>query len=175
MLVTEKMFTDYVTSIHLDVRELTSEERVEHEVPDISVNEDGIEYHVEAWTATDYFLHHNTPMPDKDKVRQIIINHIDSCTDNRILSGFVWRDIPVWLSMENQFNYKGAYDLAVQTGGATLPITFKLGERDGRPVYFTFEDMETFTDFYISAIAYKNACLESGWAKKDSIDFDNLL
>ena len=28
----------------------------------------------------------------------------------------------IWLSSENQFNYKVAYDLALQTNGANLPI-----------------------------------------------------
>ena len=37
--------------------------------------------------------------------------------DEKIVSGFVWRDMQVWLSSENQFNYKAAYDLAVQTKG----------------------------------------------------------
>jgi hypothetical protein len=35
--------------------------------------------------------------------------------------------MPVWLSTENQFNYKAAFDLATQTGGKSLPVTFKFG------------------------------------------------
>ena len=42
--------------------------------------------------------------------------------------------MPVWLSSENQFNYKAAYDLAVQTGGATLPVTFKFGTDEVPPI-----------------------------------------
>jgi hypothetical protein len=68
----------------------------------------------------------------------------------------------VWLSTENQFNYKAAYDLAVQTQGATLPVMFKFGTTD-KPVYYTFEDMETFTDFYTKAIHYVNTNLSEGW------------
>ena len=38
-------------------------------------------------------------------------------TDEKILSGFVWKGMKVWLSAENQFNYKAAFDLAMQTAG----------------------------------------------------------
>ena len=48
----------------------------------------------------------------------------NSQTDAAILSGFAYNGAHVWLSVENQYNYKAAYDLAVQTGGETLPVTF---------------------------------------------------
>lgn len=40
-----------------------------------------------------------------------------------------------------------------------------------QPVYYTFEDIETFTDFYTKAIAFINQCLNEGWNKKDNIDW----
>lgn len=76
----------------------------------------------------------------------------------------------VWLSTENQFNYKAAYDLAVQTSGFSLPIIFKFGTTE-EPIYYTFEDMETFNDFYIKAMTYINTQLSEGWVFKDSIDW----
>ena len=71
--------------------------------------------------------------------------------------------------MENQFNYKAAYDLAVQTNGASLPVTFKFG--DSSPVYHTFNTLEEISDFYTSALSYVNNMLADGWAKKDSLDW----
>lgn len=111
-----------------------------------------------------------------DIVKNLIISDINARTDEKILNGFVWNDISVWLSSENQFNFKAAYDLAVQSGGATLPITFKMGEvsdEEGKitPVYYTFEDMATFTDFFGKSVAYINQCLNEGWAEKDNMDF----
>ena len=51
-------------------------------------------------------------------------------------------------------------------------MKFKLGEQeDGTPVYHTFEAMTEFTDFYTSAIAFINQCLNEGWERKDSIDW----
>ena len=106
-------------------------------------------------------------------VKKAIIADINLRTDKKILSGFVWEGINVWLSTENQFNFKAAYDLAIQTQGQSLPVTFKVGEdSEGLPVYHTFTSMEDFTNFYTQAIAFVNQCLVEGWQEKDSIDFD---
>ena len=111
-------------------------------------------------------------------VKDAIISDINARTDEKIVGGLVWTPqaggdpIPVWLSTENQFNFKSAYDLAVQKQGATLPVTFKMGEdEEGEPVYHTFETMEDADDFYLHAVAYINACLAAGWSEKDSIDW----
>jgi len=118
-------------------------------------------------------------------VKNAIIGDINARTDEKILSGFVWtpegseEGIPVWLSTENQFNFKSAYDLAIQKQGATLPVTFKLGEQeDGTPVYHTFETLEDADDFYLKAVTYINQTLAAGWQEKDSIDwapYENLF
>ena len=70
--------------------------------------------------------------PDADEIRSLVSEWYNSRTDERILSGFEYDGQPVWLSSENQFNYKAAYDLAVQTDGQNLPVTFKLGTGHGR-------------------------------------------
>jgi len=107
-----------------------------------------------------------------DIVKEAIIQDINRRTDAKILSGLVWKDKPVWLSQENQFNFKAAYDLAVQTDGATLPVTFKLGEaEDGTPVYHTFETMEDSTDFYTAAVNHIHQTVADGWTEKDGIDW----
>ena len=107
-----------------------------------------------------------------DIVKTVILNDINKRTDEKILSGLVWQDKPVWLSQENQFNFKAAYDLAVQTQGATLPVTFKLGEQeDGTPVYHTFETMEDSTDFYTAAVNHIHQSVADGWQEKDGIDW----
>lgn len=78
--------------------------------------------------------------------------------------------MPVWLSMENQFNYKAAFDLAVQTNGDSLPITFKFGT-DSEPVYHEFTTLADIHDFYIKAVAFKDKVLSDGWEAKDAFDF----
>ena len=109
--------------------------------------------------------------PTVQEIRDVIIAQINANTDEKILTGFVWQDKKVWLSTENKFNFKAAYDLAVQTGGVTLPVKFKLGEdSSGLPIYHTFTELSEFTDFYTKAIAYVNQTLNEGWVEKDSID-----
>jgi hypothetical protein len=100
--------------------------------------------------------------PTEVLAKRIILDWYNKDIDYKILSGFVWKNMPVWLSSENQFNYKAAYDLAVQTNGESLPVTFKFGTSDN-PIYYTFETLEDFTDFYTSAINYINQTLAEGW------------
>lgn len=114
--------------------------------------------------------------PTKTELKEDITQLIDGTTDSNILQGFRWNEVNVYLSTENQMNYKAAYDLAVQTSGATLPVKFKLGEDgSGNAVYHTFEELAEFTDFYTKAITYVSDCLNEGWEEKDSIDYDSLL
>ena len=114
------------------------------------------------------FRHTFYHKPTSMEVLEVITNHVNELTDRNILYGYQWNGYNVWLSTENQFNFKAAYDVAVQTGGMTLPVKFKLGETDGEPNYYIFEDMATFTDFYTKALAYIIEVLNVGWAEKDS-------
>lgn len=108
--------------------------------------------------------------PSLTYIQNLILGWHNKQIDEKILSGFKWNDMPVWLSSENQFNYKAAYDLAVQTNGANLPVTFKFGTTD-EPVYHTFTTVEELNDFYLSAMRYINDALAAGWKKKDTIDW----
>lgn len=107
--------------------------------------------------------------PGPDTIKSVITGWYNDQTDREILSGFVYEDMPVWLSSENQFNYKAAYDLAVQTGGAMLPVTFKFGTNE-EPQYRTFENLEELTDFYTKAMKHIQDTLADGWRKKDAFD-----
>lgn len=119
-----------------------------------------------------YYDHKPTELELKEDITALI----DGNTDAKILTGFKWNSSNVYLSTENQMNFKAAYDLAMQTSGATLPIKFKLGEdADCTPVYHTFYDLEEFTDFYTKAVAFIIAALNEGWEEKDSIDYSSLI
>ena len=125
-----------------------------------------------------YFNKKEIQKPSLAQIKEAVIADINRRTDEKIVSGMVWTPqsggypIHVWLSQENQFNFKSAYDLAVQKQGATLPVTFKMGEKeDGTPIYHTFETMEDADDFYLHAVAHINTCLSAGWAEKDGIDW----
>lgn len=109
--------------------------------------------------------------PTIESIKEIVISHYNKIIDEKILMGFKWNDMPIWLSTENQFNYKAAYDLAIQSQGQNLPIKFKFGS-DELPVYHTFTTVDELQNFYISAMTYINHCLDEGWQIKDSIDWN---
>ncbi len=109
--------------------------------------------------------------PSNDEIKSLISGWINDRTNDRILSGFRFEGNMVWLSTENQFNYKAAHDLAVQTSGASLPVTFKLGPDDA-PCYRTFADVESLTLFYTQAMQHVRDALQDGWKAKDNIDLE---
>lgn len=108
--------------------------------------------------------------PTIDEIKSLIIGWYNSQIDKDVLSGMVYNGVQVWLSSENQFNYKVAYDLAIQTNGESLPVVFKFGTED-EPVYKQFNTINELTNFYIQAMTYVQNILAKGWQVKDSIDF----
>ena len=107
--------------------------------------------------------------PSTEEIRGLIGGWINQATETEIISGYYWRNIPVWLSSENQLNYKTAHDLAVQTTGATLPVTFKLGTSED-PVYYTFENLEEITEFFTGVAKHIQGTIAEGWREKDNLD-----
>lgn len=104
--------------------------------------------------------------PTLDSVKRAIIDDINARTDEKILKGFVWNGINVWLSEENQRNFSEAQRLNL------VPVKFKLSElSDGTPVYHTFESAEDLNNFYTQAATYIQQCLQDGWNEKDNLDF----
>lgn len=121
--------------------------------------------------SADYMEEEFDHKPTDEEIKAIVIVWYNRQIDQAILSGFEYEGNLVWLSSENQFNYKAAYDLAVQTSGATLPVTFKFGT-DEQPVYRVFDTLEELTDFYVSAIRYVQETLEAGWKRKNAFDLE---
>lgn len=108
--------------------------------------------------------------PDAEEIRSLVAGWYNSQTDERILSGFEYDGQLVWLSTENQLNYKAAYDLAVQTGGQNLPVIFKFGTDDS-PSYRKFETVDELQDFYMKVMKHIQDALSEGWKKKkDALD-----
>ena len=118
------------------------------------------------------FYKKQTAKPTIEQVKKAVIDDINKKTDEKIISGFVWNDISVWLSEENQRNFSEAQRIATAMPETILPVTFKLGEQaDGTPIYHEFTAAEELTGFYLQAVAYINATLAQGWAEKDGIDW----
>lgn len=126
---------------------------------DIQTNEDTTSYMEEE------FDHKPTP----EEVKSIVLSYYNREIESSILSGMEYEGVKVWLSTENQFNYKAAYDLAVQTKGQSLPVIFKFGT-DDEPQYREFTTVDELNDFYQKSISYVLTTLQEGWEKKDSFD-----
>lgn len=129
------------------------------------IYKDGVETDFASW-----FQRIFTYIPSPTELKEVILVDINENTDEKILKGFKWNGMKVWLSLENQVNYKTAYDLAVQTNGANLPTVFKFGDTEN-PVYYKFDTLDELQDFYVKAMTYINEQLAIGWAKKDAIDW----
>lgn len=108
--------------------------------------------------------------PSMDEIKETILDWHNKRIDREILQGMKWQENEVWLSTENQFNYKAAFDLAVMTEGTTLPVTFKFGTADA-PTYHEFKTVEELTQFYTACMEYVQTVLKRGWMEKDAIDF----
>lgn len=111
--------------------------------------------------------------PTLEELKEEIITIVNKAVDEKILSGYSYKGKQVWLSMENQFNYKAAFDLAIQMNGKTLPVKLKLGTVENAE-YETFETLEEFTEFYTGAISFIQKHLQEGWEEKDSIEWDKF-
>ena len=99
-----------------------------------------------------------------------IASDIDTRTDAKILTGFVWEGKSVWLSAENQRNFSEAQRVAMMTEGASLPVTFKIGEdAQHAPVYHAFTTVEELTGFFLQGVAFINTTLNEGWREKDAM------
>lgn len=128
---------------------------------DVQKNEDG---------SADYMEHQFYAKPTLEEVKTIITNYINEQTDLKILSGLKYDNQMVWLSSENQANYKAAYDLAVQTQGESLPYKVKLGTEDV-PVYREFSSLQDFKVFFLTVQRHIYDTINEGWARKDAIDW----
>lgn len=112
--------------------------------------------------------------PSVEEIRNVIVGYYNQQIDYRIIQGFVWNGSPVWLSSENQFNYKAAYDLAVQLNGSNLPVVFKFGT-DENPDYIEFTTVDDLAAFYKAAVSFVNTTLQEGWKVKDNVDYGNYI
>ena len=132
----------------------------------LQVKEDG---ESAEWRQLDFYKKQGKP--SFEQVKAAIIADINARVKEKIIGGFVWNGKPVWLSAESQTNFSAAEYTASTKNGLGLPVTFKLGEQDGTPVYHEFTTVEELSGFYLEAQDYIKQCLKAGWQEKDGIDW----
>ena len=120
-----------------------------------------------------YFPRKVVDLPSIEQVKEAVNADIDAQTDAKILNGYQFtpdgeeQPITVWMSKENQTNFSEAHRLQI------VPVKFKLNEdADKQPIYHTFETFEELDRFYKGGVQYINYCLNVGWQRKDSIDWE---
>lgn len=106
-----------------------------------------------------------TKKPTNEEIINDIFDALNKMCDDKILSGHTFKGLPVWLSKENQSNYETAYNIARDTGGASLPETFKFGG-DFDLYLYNFETLEDIKDFYMGCYRYIKQCLGECWSCK---------
>jgi len=107
-----------------------------------------------------------------NKIVETINKMIDNETSYNIVHSFYWNGYNVYLSKENQMNYKNAFDLAVTTNGESLPVTFKFS-KNNKSTYYTFDTVVELKDFYLALNKHINNCLSLGWSRKDKVVIDD--
>lgn len=108
--------------------------------------------------------------PTEDEIKTLICGWISDNTREKIISGFRYEDVPVWLSEQNQANYERAYLQATLCKGS-LPVTFKFGT-DDEPVYKTFETTAELENFYRAFSDYIQRTQVEGWNARDMVDLE---
>lgn len=113
--------------------------------------------------------------PGEDEVRADLCALINEQTEEKILHGLVYEGVTIWLSKENQMNFKAAHDLAVQTEGETLPVTLKAGEdENGTAIVMDFKTQTAIHLFWVECYKHIQKCLEDGWNMKAQVDYEAL-
>ncbi|WP_343320181.1 hypothetical protein [Sphingobacterium multivorum] len=109
--------------------------------------------------------------PSIEEIRALIFSYYNGQCDKEILQGFTFEGKTVWLTMENQINYKAALDLAIHTNGESLPVNFKFGT-DESPEYITFSTIEELRAFVIDMIKYIGITQAKFWQIKSNINLE---
>lgn len=108
--------------------------------------------------------------PTLSEIKETVNGYYNEQINEKILSGCRWEGNVVWLSQENQLNYKTAFDTAFQTDGQNLPVIFKLGTEDN-PKYVQFDTVERLKTFHLHWTSFITNTLRAGWQFKDSTDW----
>ena len=123
------------------------------------------------------FQQYLTVKPSLDDVKRMIINAINSDTQEKIMSGFKWKGNIVWLSEANQLNYSRDFAIAnyCEKKGEEYSLpTYKFGTDDA-PVYYSFGTFDDFFQFNRSWANHIADILSDCWNEKRNIVWDGYV
>lgn len=109
-------------------------------------------------------------VPTRKEVIDVLVDHINELTRERILSGCEYDGFRVWLSAENQANYTAALLLCSVSPDEVLPYLVKLESlSDGSDVYKMLSTAEELAGFVAVVRAHIDSCLHSCWQEKKEL------
>lgn len=143
----------------------------------VCYHQESVDENTATWLEV-YLPHKKYPNVGLKEVKEAIIADINARTRDAIVTGLVYADNDniertVWLSTENQHNYAESHRKAVLKGSKNYqPVTIKIGEdANGNACYRTFDTLTDFSDFIFAIDDHITACLNTGYAEKDGIDW----
>lgn len=108
--------------------------------------------------------------PSVSTIIKDICDDIDTRAKDEIQNGFVYEDIPVYLSVENQLNFSSAYSIA-SIGDTFSPITLRLSTDN----YKTFNSLDEMRMFIVEYTEYIQSILKKYWSIKDKLNTNDYM
>ncbi len=108
--------------------------------------------------------------PTQETVSDDVLNELNSECEKEIIENLEINGKKVWLSFENQQNYKMLYDYFTKNT-TKLPLKVKLYDENGVGEYKEFDSFEDYETFYFATIEHINSTLAKYWEIKDNINW----
>lgn len=102
--------------------------------------------------------------PSLDEIKDIVIKWHNNKIKDKIINGFEWNGIHVYINEETQMN------VALFSESSVTPMVLKLGT-DENPIYHTFDKLGDLRDLRDSMANHIKDCLSEGWNRKKNIDW----
>ena len=110
--------------------------------------------------------------PSLDEIKKTINSSINLKTKNDIENNFVWNNLSINLSIENQIDYSLLLNTTIFQNGSNLPekVKFKVNNEN---TYYEFETIEDMKDFVIAMNNHIRKYLQIGYGLKDNINWED--
>ena len=115
-----------------------------------------------------YFVSNNKI--SKNEIKDIINAYVNSEVKKSIENKFEWNSMHIYLSLENQIDYKLLFDVTMLQNGKNLPETIKF-KVNGENIFYEIESIEEFKDFIIKMNNHIRTCIKIGNNIKESINY----
>jgi hypothetical protein len=112
--------------------------------------------------------------PSINVIKDTINSSINQNTKQYIENNFKWNGMSIYLSIENQIDYKLLLDTTILLEGTNLPeeVKFKV---NGENIYYSFETIDDMKDFIIAMNNHIRRYIAEGNKAKDEVNYDEYV